>query len=152
MKRKVVTHQPETKPQFRASCEATTCSVEKFYDRCINGAGSAPIKVARPRHSWNNWIGFCSCESRPSTIGGTRPFSTHATRLFRARYHGSLGFTIFSSKDATFSHREYPTWSHSIVCFIFCSTIFWFSIIFILNFAIIKNFWNRIEKTVRILD
>lgn len=94
------------------------------YDRCINGAGSAPIKVARPRHSWNNWIGFCSCESRPSTIGGTRPFSTHATRLFRARYHGSLGFTIFSSKDATFSHREYPTWSHSIVCFIFCSTIF----------------------------
>lgn len=30
MKRKVVTHQPETKPQFRASCEATTCSVEKF--------------------------------------------------------------------------------------------------------------------------
>ncbi|OAD55025.1 hypothetical protein WN48_05650 [Eufriesea mexicana] len=28
--RKVVTHQLETKPQFRASCEAATCSIEKF--------------------------------------------------------------------------------------------------------------------------
>lgn len=83
-------------------------------------APATPIKAARPGGSRYNWIGFCSCESRPSTIAGTRVFPSRPRDFpARARYHC---FLIFEECHFSFHREPHVSTLASLDLFLSCNS------------------------------